>query len=643
MNKYLKILSLQVVMLVITYTNSYSMEDSKESKNIEGSNNNIINLKEGLEENNKGNKTINNKNRDTKHQQNNIEASNNNIINLKEDLEENNKVNKTVNNKNRHTKHQQNNIEDDEVIFAQNKRKRTSDIDSHNVDISNNQHSIPGIKYSDTTTAWEQWTKVANFEAIDVDGIEYKKFCNFCEKHELYSFKNGIDFFLRNIYSLAYSITDSNLTNIKKNKIYEMCIEPCWAFADFDEYGYETLSNYFESSCNLEEITKNWSQQERLFSIEEYGNITPGQLMLKKVISTIRKLQKELNLTKYSNNNNINNIPSDTTIIKIMDGFSFISNQLVQLTHDILFAINNKINEYKNKNISGEQLYTEFREYLINKITLPCINTINEALSYCVGDDGFILNNITFNINEDVRLNSFLKILKEDLKYRFLMHSKCSLVYHFSKLGNELYKKHQEFFNTFYENLNTMKEHCKQIKYKPIKTFFSTFEKEPNIIDMSGVNLCNYYHYYGSAMMRYIINNTTNINITNMANNYLNILLKKLKVVIKQVRHHLKIENSDIILSMYDKCNDGKYKDEIQYRTEYKQLLTQLQNIKHEVKNINYIDDIKQLFDKYEIKLKDDGTYDITVDNIQDYNEDCIKIRNDYDYYADDIKINNEL
>ena len=108
-------------------------------------------------------------------------------------------------------------------------------------------------------------------------------------------------------------------------------------------------------------------------------------------------------------------------------------------------------------------------------------------------------------------------------------------------------------------------------------------------------------------MMRYIVNSTKNENIVNMANNCLKQLLYEINKLVRG------LEAGQYINIIYDIDPNIIQK----YEREKGKLTKNLKSIILQVPNIEYLDDIKYLFNKYEIKLKENGTYDISSHNIE--------------------------
>ena len=507
----------------------------------------------------------------------------------------------------------------------------------NNNTIHNNNHNINTINYNDQDISWEQWTKCANFEPIDVNGEEYKNICNFCEENKLSSLKCGIEGFLVDIYRLACEIVYSNVIEEKKNQHYKFV-----EMFSRDTICIEDINNMkipYYSICvfnrSLLEATKQWRIQRKIsddieqggnihatdnrYILEKKYNIMTNQLMLKPIVSNIRYLQKKLNSNKYLNNNDINNIQYyEKNIINMMSGCNCIANQLVQLTHDIVYAINNKINEYKKKNMHKEQLYEEFRKYLIDEITLPCFNTIELSLSLFIENDCLVLENFVklFHNNRQIQeiATKFFEKLQHYWKYYFLIDTKCSLIYNFSYLGRELYAKNQEFINILDNSINEMNKISQNTKNDILRKCLLLFVNKSNVhVKDMYCTLVNFEYYYGVNLLRYIRSSTSNNNIINMANMGIEALNYGIcdfeEIVSKMGKNggHLKNEGLDV-QKYYNVCMELR-----------KKLKTINQYI---TTNIDYLSDIKYLFNKYKIKQENDGTYDISACNIDWFNND---------------------
>ena len=500
--------------------------------------------------------------------------------------------------------------------------------DCYSVEIDNvngNNQNISTIKYTDQNITWEQWTKRANFEAINTNGEEYKNICDFCEKHKLSFIKRGIDCFIIEIYKLIYEIIyDSNIDTEADNCLDGELLSKSFAQENIClGYFYPRGNNV---SLPEHELIKQWKTQRINTSIsyaasiiEQNCNVITEQLMLKEIISTIREVQMKLNKDKYSNNNDMNNIASHE-IINMMSGCYYISNKLVQLTHDILYAINDKINKYKNKKILDKQLCKEFRDYLIDEITLPCYKTISEALSLFIGDDSFIINNLNlYKINKGVlkKCSDFFRHLQNYWKNEFLIKTKCKLVYSFSNLGEELYKKNKEIINTLDKNINEMRVMLNNVKNSIIKKCLLMLVNK-SYDDY--VLFSNFDNSHGSHLIRYIRDNTSNNNIISMANMGTKCLYDEIFDFMRSV----------LIKGNFTNCEHND-PDVRQYIIAEKKLQNDLKKIDFHIPNIEYLNDMKYLFNKYKIEQNNNGTYDISANDIDYYDNDGNLKIDDYD------------
>lgn len=511
--------------------------------------------------------------------------------------------------------------------------------DCYSVEINNIEHNnqnISTIKYTDKNITWEQWTKRANFDVINVNGEEYKNICDFCKQHKLSFLKRGIDCFINKIYELVYVMIDANIElddfimddSFNLHHTRSRYIKENMCLGD----SYSIYNNVLE-----DDLTKLWEKQRKntpmtledvARTIEQNCNVITEQLMLKKVISTIKKVQVKLNKNKYpnddDNDNDIKNIASHETI-NMMSAYYYITNRFVQLTHDILYAINNKINEYKNKKILDEELYKEFRNYLIDEITLPCYKTISHALSFFIEDDSFIINNLgLYKVDKEVleKCSDFFEYLQDCWKYDFLINTKCKLIYSFSDLGKELYKKNQELITILERNIDEMKVMVENVKHERIEKCLSMLiNKNSYIIDDYKL-LLNFDISHGSYLMRYIRATTSNNDVISMAN-------MGTKYLYNEIFNFMRtVSLKSGIYANYDH-NDPDIK---KYRMAEKKLQNDLKKVGFHISNIKYLNNIKYLFNKYEVNLNNNGTYNISANDIDKYNNDGTfkKKNNDY-------------
>ena len=434
--------------------------------------------------------------------------------------------------------------------------------------------NAPTIKYMDQTTTWDQWTTYQNFEAIDVNGQEYSNIIEFCDKHKLYSFKNEIKYLLINIYKLAHALNG----NGKILRIYK---------------------NY---SNSLHDIIELWTNKNIDGSLSDFHYFVTAPITtepsLTNAILSIINFQKKLNKTKYLNSNEINNIPK-TESIDIQIGCSYIANKLVQLSHDIIYAINNTINEYQNKKISNENIYEYFKNYLINDITIQCYKSISDAFSYfvCKYDGGVMLNNISISgsqASNDTIEGAYENVesviernLDEFKQYKY------NFIYEFSKLGKKLSENANEIINTLNKALEEVKIKTKGFKSKDVNNALSNIIEEFKNLSFSSI--LEIYHHGGGKTIENI-NNTDNITekqIIEIANDYTQSLLKYINDTVNNINKKYKLDSRKL-----------QNEEEILYQKEMKDLINKLETKFNELKihensNTNYLEDIKKLLIKF--------------------------------------------
>ena len=458
--------------------------------------------------------------------------------------------------------------------------------------------TIPIIKYTDQTATWKQWAKCANFEEINVHGNEYKNIYNFCKEHNLYSLINGINYLLINIYKLAHTLNGNELND---NKYFvDETID--WEINIMQIINYNNIK--IESN-SLDAIIKPWKTKTDNNDWPILAETkTSNDQFLVNIVSSIIGLQKKLNKTKYSKCNDISNIP----LMKNFDihfSFKYIANKLVQLSHDIVYAINNEINEYKSKKLSDKEIYEYFRKYLINEITIPCYNLLIEAFLY---NDEFTINNISLpehNICEYAINETSYEYVNKILKYCFkkIKSYKYNFIYDFSKLGRKLSKDVYEIINILHDGLNKIKEQNKKTKFiksENINKALNTLCKLEKYYMTRIVYLLivNYDHYYCGKLVKNINkhnNNITEKQIIETANTCLQRLLDDIKNMIYCV--NTKMWELDYENSQGDKEME-------QYKTKIEDLMKKLESKVTELQipnnsNTDYLTDIKQLLSQF--------------------------------------------
>ena len=434
---------------------------------------------------------------------------------------------------------------------------------------------------SNDGATWEQWTKRANFEPIDAYAEKYDNFHTFCEYSNLTQLREGIRVFLIDIYKLAHILINS------------------------DDYDFYSITNSVKAWTN-QRTGNNVNEQNIysiLFPIEHLNkqNTHTAFFPLKKIKSSIRTAQKKLNPNKY--NNDIDDIMLEpNTEFKLMKGCYYFANQLVQLTHDIVYAINNKVTQYKElsktKHLSNEQIYEDFRKYLIEEITAPCYKALVEAFAYIIdnNNDSLIINNLTLNPNDDEIKYNFFNHLSFECDVKQL---KYNLVCNFSSLGTELSKKSKEFIDTLNNNVKIINKNMQgNISNQHIKDDLYILNNLPIV----GKEITYDYHYI-DHVLKYVMkyspliiedidseNIITNDEVINDANNCLQDMQYNATKIIRFV-HNLYFYRN--VSSKQGVPEYNKYDDNIE------NLENILDNFNMQIPNKNYLSEIKELLQKY--------------------------------------------
>ena len=429
------------------------------------------------------------------------------------------------------------------------------------------RYSSSGLSNEGAT--WEQWTKRANFDPIDADGEQYDNFHVFCEEHNLVPLRDGIRGFLVDIYNLAHSLIDSDENH----------------------------------SSSITTSTKRWINQRKINNEEimhlNNQNTYTAFFPLKEMHSIIRNAQKKMNPKKYSNNeiNNIKIAPNQE--FKLMDGCYYFANQLVQLTHDIVYALNNKVNAYKIKKMSNEEIYRDFKDYLIEEVINPCYRALVQAfLLFIISEGDFALDNIMLTPDYDKTTRNFLDELKDNCNIKNIRYN---FIYNISSLKPELSRKNKEFINTLNNSIKEIRQNMKNISNIYINKALKAIENLSTFIPVriQYHNMSQYTNKKCPVIIKDIDNKqiTENNEIIDNANFKLSCIPFIAEGMIEKVHDFflysisIKVEDSDE--------EDDNLKTEIleynQYKKEMANLCEILDNINMQIPNKDYLSEIKEL------------------------------------------------
>ncbi|MBQ9441107.1 MAG: hypothetical protein IJU54_01750 [Alphaproteobacteria bacterium] len=190
--------------------------------------------------------------------------------------------------------------------------------------------------------SFDQMCKYKTVVPIDFNNTKVKKCLDWLKQNQM-PYKLLLEDYLETIYNFAGSICDGVFLLVGHHKL-KSNINEFWnrTINDYDFYNIHTDKHerlFNDDLTNRENI------------IFEQFNVTLNSNELKRsnlAISIIYDLQQKLNPNKYKQS--INDIISSNKKINIMSVLYYISNQLVQLSHDVIYAINSKIDKYINNN-----------------------------------------------------------------------------------------------------------------------------------------------------------------------------------------------------------------------------------------------------------------------------------------------------
>ena len=296
------------------------------------------------------------------------------------------------------------------------------------------------IHYSNNTIpSINQMIKCANYEAINTSSNEYKRCFEFFKEKGT----EGISILIQNFLGDIYNIANSLIFDISYERSYGRLYKGIsnWEFQNQfskNPYIYNTSGEIYHYMCDHKQL------------LEMNNILLPGQQDIA-ILTThfMNDIHSKLNPNKTQLNNNI-----DTTNIKnILELCYYIANHLVELSHDIIYAINNKIDEYKTN--PNTYSFANFRTYIEDKIIIPSYTAImkvsKQIYDYFTPITPLIL---TDHINSNIPyiLDKFFKDIRhsiniiKDREYNNYLLC-CSTLYH------ELHVKRNNIIDLFKNSL----------------------------------------------------------------------------------------------------------------------------------------------------------------------------------------------
>lgn len=241
---------------------------------------------------------------------------------------------------------------------------------------------------------FEKMCVYKSIEPIDVKNLEIKECINWLEKNQL-PYKLLLDDYLETIYNFAGMICDGVPLLTGGHKIEKNINEFWHRTRDWYDY-YNPYTDKSETLFDNNGINLENKIIENFIVIVDSSKFKQYNLP----IDIIYRLQQKLNSEKYKRN--IDEIIPNNIKINAMCFFYYIANQLVMLSHDVMYAINEKINIFeensnstkysKNNNINKDKISIE------NKIIRPLSWTL-ELVGESMLNNGVLIDLLQSNEN----------------------------------------------------------------------------------------------------------------------------------------------------------------------------------------------------------------------------------------------------
>lgn len=453
--------------------------------------------------------------------------------------------------------------------------------------ISNNLQNnvdIPLINYNDNNLPTdEQMLKYKNVLPITFNNLEKVRNC----LHWLYEHQSNDNEVIKKLLFKLYNIcNDLSCASCTHWGNIDDCIESFWE----TEYSWNR-----GKPRDYNTVAPTEEPDNRINTL--FGNIKINIAEIHNVISTILKNgQVKLNPEKYKDFT----VPQNQDI-SVTQAFYYISNQLVQLSQDIIYNIDKQIENKKDNN----------RLKIKSTVIDPCYNVLKDAMSELNSSVNHILENNN-NLNNISKLKKSWKhmfrqmeldIKIQDFKTDYLdkyavdssyCQSKLkSCIYDVEKKVIEIINKHKEQFTKKTEKINT--KQAKQFQkfifdeiQRKLNDEHFNYEKEMKKII---TNLTSTENNMNDEEMNNKVNiQITNEEITNNANKYLMSMFNNIESVIT--------DNASTIKQYWEK-EAAQYKDEMDgFINKIKEESTNNKS-QYEIPNKTYVDNIKQLLAEY--------------------------------------------
>ena len=303
---------------------------------------------------------------------------------------------------------------------------------------------------------FEKMCVYKSIEPIDVKNLEIKECINWLEKNQL-PYKLLLDDYLETIYNFAGMICDGVPLLTGSHKIEKNINEFWHRTRDWYDY-YNPYTDKSENLFDNNGINLENKIIENFIVIVDSSKFKQYNLP----IDIIYRLQQKLNSEKYKRN--IDEIIPNNIKINAMCFFYYIANQLVMLSHDVMYAINERINIFeenssnakysKNNNINKDKISIE------NKIIRPLSWTL-ELVGESMLNNGVLIDLLQSNenllSNYDDRNN--FKLKWNHRKYNMWDYAYGIFNVAFHNVNNILTYYKSEYYNI----LNTFEEQIQSI------------------------------------------------------------------------------------------------------------------------------------------------------------------------------------
>ena len=295
-------------------------------------------------------------------------------------------------------------------------------MEENNININQNDR----IHYSDNDAPdIDEMIKCANYEPIDIDSQNsmYKKFIDFCEEKDIPGIKKLVYNFLEKSYNISNHII-VNPASYLNDYSFKGEIKR-W---NLQKEASDNPTLYSSGKYTEAYLLDKWQLENNEIFLPEF------QVAMYQTTHIMNELHKKLNSSKQTvsievvEDNHIKNL------------FYYFANHLVELSHDILYAISTKIDKYR----TNQEVYSfdNSRKYIEHEVIIPSYNAIAKFY-YQVFVPYVNINNIILKKNSGISNSLNCGTFREinEVFYQFELYGLEKYVRYGTKLCQKKYEK----------------------------------------------------------------------------------------------------------------------------------------------------------------------------------------------------------